>query len=42
MDSVAAQQAFGLEPTPWDQVLADVLRSYGWHDEIVGSNTVNT
>ena len=42
MDSVAAQQAFGLEPTPWDQVLADVLRSYGWHDETVGSNTVNT
>jgi len=30
MDSTAAQQTFGLEPTPWDQVLADVLRSYGW------------
>jgi nucleoside-diphosphate-sugar epimerase len=31
MDSTAAQQTFGLEPTPWDQVLAEVLRSYGWH-----------
>src|SRR5262245_34057638 len=31
MDSTAAQQAFSLEPTPWDQVVAEVLRSYGWH-----------
>ncbi len=30
MDSGAAQRAFGLKPAPWDQVLADVLRSYGW------------
>jgi hypothetical protein len=30
MDSSAAQRAFGLEPTPWDSVLAAVLRSYGW------------
>ncbi len=30
MDSTAARQTFGLEPTPWDQVLAEVLRSYGW------------
>jgi len=29
MDSTAAQETFGLEPTPWDQVLADILRSYG-------------
>ena len=26
----AAQRVFGLEPTPWDVVLAAVLRSYGW------------
>jgi nucleoside-diphosphate-sugar epimerase len=31
MDSTAARQTFGLEPTPWDEVLAEVLRSYGWH-----------
>ena len=30
MDSTAAQQTFGLEPTPWDLVLAEGLRSYGW------------
>ena len=30
MDSAAAQQEFGLEPTPWADVLRDVLRSYGW------------
>lgn len=30
MDSSAAQLAFGLEPTPWDQVLDETLRSYGW------------
>ncbi len=30
MDADAAQRAFGLKPAPWDQVLADVLRSYGW------------
>lgn len=32
MDSAAAQQTFGLEPTPWATVLRDVLRSYGWSD----------
>jgi hypothetical protein len=41
MDSQAAQQTFGLEPTPWDQALADVLRSYGWRDSALGWNTVN-
>jgi nucleoside-diphosphate-sugar epimerase len=30
MDSSAAQQTFGLAPTPWDEVLAATLRSYGW------------
>jgi hypothetical protein len=30
MDSSAARQAFGLEPTPWEEVLAEVLRSFGW------------
>jgi nucleoside-diphosphate-sugar epimerase len=30
LDSSAAQRVFGLEPTPWDSVLAAVLRSYGW------------
>jgi nucleoside-diphosphate-sugar epimerase len=30
MDSSAAQRTFGLEPTPWDQVLEETLRSYGW------------
>jgi nucleoside-diphosphate-sugar epimerase len=30
MDSSAAQQTFGLSPTPWEAVLADTLRSYGW------------
>jgi nucleoside-diphosphate-sugar epimerase len=29
MDSTAARQAFGLDPTPWDSVLAAVLSSYG-------------
>jgi nucleoside-diphosphate-sugar epimerase len=29
MDSTAARQAFGLEPTPWDRVLTEVLSSYG-------------
>src|SRR5450759_2505566 len=28
LDSTAAQQTFGLAPTPWDDVLADVLASY--------------
>lgn len=28
MDSAAARQAFGLDPTPWDSVLAAVLSSY--------------
>jgi nucleoside-diphosphate-sugar epimerase len=40
MDSQAAQQMFGLQPTSWDQVLADVLRSYGWPNVTVGSHTV--
>jgi nucleoside-diphosphate-sugar epimerase len=30
MDSSAAEQTFGLAPTPWDEVLAVTLRSYGW------------
>lgn len=30
MDSTAAQHTFDLRPTPWDEVLADALRSYGW------------
>ncbi len=30
MDSTAARQTFGLEPTPWDQVLGETLRFYGW------------
>jgi nucleoside-diphosphate-sugar epimerase len=30
MDSTAARQTFGLEPTPWQHVLEEVLRSYGW------------
>ncbi len=30
MDSAAARQEFGLEPTPWPEVLRDLLRSYGW------------
>ena len=30
MDSTAAQQEFGLAPTPWPEVLRDLLRSYGW------------
>jgi nucleoside-diphosphate-sugar epimerase len=30
MDSTAAQEAFGLGPTPWDELLAVTLRSYGW------------
>lgn len=29
MDSTAAQLTFGLEPTPWNQVLDETLRSYG-------------
>ncbi|HYK33012.1 MAG TPA: NAD-dependent epimerase/dehydratase family protein [Streptosporangiaceae bacterium] len=28
MDSTAARQAFGLDPTPWDRVLTAVLSSY--------------
>jgi len=28
LDSTAAQQTFGLVPTPWDDVLADVIASY--------------
>ncbi len=30
MDSAAAQQTFGLEPTPWAMVLREVLSGYGW------------
>jgi nucleoside-diphosphate-sugar epimerase len=30
LDSTAAQVAFGLQPTPWDEVLEATLRSYGW------------
>lgn len=29
MDSKQAQAEFGLEPTGWDSVLTDVLRSFG-------------
>jgi hypothetical protein len=28
MDSSAAQSAFGLEETPWDSVLAEVISSF--------------
>jgi nucleoside-diphosphate-sugar epimerase len=41
MDSQAAQQTFGLEPTPWDHVLTDVLSSYGWLNVTADSHTVN-
>lgn len=30
MDSRAAQDTFGLAPTPWELVLSEVLRSFGW------------
>lgn len=30
MDSSAAEQTFGLAPTPWRDVLEETLRSYGW------------
>ena len=30
MVSQQAEQTFGLRPTPWDEVLATTLRSYGW------------
>lgn len=33
MDSSAARKAFGLEPTPWDEVAAATLRWYGWVPE---------
>jgi nucleoside-diphosphate-sugar epimerase len=29
MDATAACEAFGLEPTPWEEVLAATLSSYG-------------
>jgi nucleoside-diphosphate-sugar epimerase len=29
MDSTAAQQTFGLDPTPWDVVVTSALRSFG-------------
>lgn len=32
LDSSAALTTFGLQPTPWDSVLATTLRSYGWTD----------
>jgi nucleoside-diphosphate-sugar epimerase len=38
MDSSAAQRVFGLEPTPWDNVLAAVLRSYGWQGTDQGTD----
>jgi nucleoside-diphosphate-sugar epimerase len=38
MDSSAAQRVFGLEPTPWDSVLAAVLRSYGWQGADQGAD----
>jgi hypothetical protein len=30
MDSSAAVRTFGIEPTPWDEVLRATLRSFGW------------
>ena len=30
MDSSAARRTFGLEPTPWQEILAATLRAYGW------------
>lgn len=33
MDSSAAQQMFGLAPTPWPRVLEAVLRSFGWRGQ---------
>src|ERR1022692_1641007 len=33
MDSVAAQETFGLKPAPWGDVLAAVLHSYGWPED---------
>jgi hypothetical protein len=32
IDSSAAQETFGLAPTPWEQVLESVLRSFGWQN----------
>lgn len=37
MDSSAARHAFGLEPAPWDEVLAETLSSYGWAKREVDS-----
>ena len=28
LDSTAAQETFDLRPTPWDEVLADVIASF--------------
>jgi len=36
LDSSAAQHLFGLAPTPWDQVLESVLRSFGWQSRTSG------
>jgi nucleoside-diphosphate-sugar epimerase len=41
MDSAAAQQAFGLEPTPWPEVVRDLLRSYGWSGRDSSSTTTH-
>jgi len=32
MDSSAAEKAFGLQATPWEEVLLTTLRSFGWAD----------
>jgi nucleoside-diphosphate-sugar epimerase len=37
MDSSDAQRTFGLAPTPWDEVLATTLRSYGWTGSAVAA-----
>jgi nucleoside-diphosphate-sugar epimerase len=37
MSSVDAETTFGLRPTPWDDVLAETLRSYGWTGSTTGS-----
>lgn len=37
MDSDDAQATFGVHPTPWDEVLAETLRSYGWSGPVTSS-----
>lgn len=39
MDSSNAEQALGIRPTPWDDVLADTLRSFGWSGRQPGDVT---